>query len=221
MDRINWVTSACFHTIASLSGDHEEPEPPARAHDRLQRALDEVVRRAGEAGYGEEDARLIVYALAALADEVAMAAGGALRAHWSTRPLQLHYFRENVAGERFFFHLTRLLDEPADVDVLRTYYLCLLFGFRGQFGVRGDDAGLRALIDDVRRALLSKMEVPERLMPRTVAERPTPRARTGSWSVRMAVFALLATMALYLGLSAKLAGERAHFVEVAAREESR
>ena len=150
-----------------------------------------------------------------------MSGGGALRAHWATRSLQLLLFRENVAGERFFANLARLRDEPSSGDVLRTYYLCLLFGFRGQYGVRGDDAGLRALVDDVGRELMAQLEVPERLMPRTVKDRPVPNAPRGTHATRIGLLAVIATMALYLGLSAMLAGERARFIEIAAREESR
>jgi type VI secretion system protein ImpK len=164
VDRINWVTSECFNAITQLSrmqgGEHVRPE---FVHRRMQRFVEAVAHKAREAGYNDEDAKLMLYALAALADEVMMAAGGVLRDYW--QPLQLLLFNENVAGERFFEHLEKVRESPQRIDVLRVYYLCLLFGFRGRYGVRGAEVALTDLIDAVRAQVARALAMPDVLSP--------------------------------------------------------
>jgi type VI secretion system protein ImpK len=164
MDRINWVTSECFQAIAQLSRAHASSSEPALVYERMRAFLDAAHRRGVEAGYAETELRQLGYALTALADEVAMAHDGPLRAHWSKQSLQLARFGDNVAGERFFEELEQARQVPR-LDVVRTYYLCLLFGFRGRYGVRGGEAGLAELLDGVRAQLARSLATPELLSP--------------------------------------------------------
>ncbi len=214
MDRINWVTSECFHAIAQLSqAQGGEGLQPELVHARMKEFVANVVRRAREAGYTEQDTRLVLYALAALADEVMMASGGELREFWSTQPLQLLLFRENVAGERFFEHLESVRKQPQQLDVLRTYYLCLLFGFRGRYSVRGAEVALNDLIESVRAQLERAIAMPEVLAPNGArpeeglidATRRLPLVGTG-------VGALLLAGVLYLGLAVSLREQLQQFV---------
>jgi type VI secretion system protein ImpK len=166
MDRINWVTSDSFHAIGQLARvrNHQGVDP-GLVHARMQTFLEALVERSREAGFSEQDTKLALYAVTALADEVAMASAGSLRDHWSRRPLQLALFGENVAGERFFEHLESIRRVPARADVLRVYYLCLLFGFRGRYGVRGAEVPLTDLVDSVRVQLGRSFALPEALSP--------------------------------------------------------
>jgi type VI secretion system protein ImpK len=165
MDRINWVTSDCFNAIAQLGRvrDHQGVGPEL-VHARMKGFVSAMAKRAREAGCSEQDTKLTLYAVVALADEVAMASAGSLRDHWSTRPLQLVLFGENVAGERFFEHLDSVR-QSSELDVLRVYYLCLLFGFRGRYGVRGAEVPLTDLIESVRVQLGRALAMPELLSP--------------------------------------------------------
>jgi len=166
MDRINWVTSDSFHAIGQLARvrDHQAVDP-GLVHARMQAFLEAMVKRSREAGYSEQDTKLALYAVTALADEVAMASAGPLREHWCTRPLQLALFGENVAGERFFEHLESIRRAPIQEDVLRVYYLSLSFGFRGRYGVRGAEVPLTDLVDSVRTQLGRTLALPDVLSP--------------------------------------------------------
>lgn len=203
MDRINWVTSDSFHAISQVARvrDHQGLEP-GLVHTRMQTFLEAMVKRSREAGFSEQDTKLALYAVTALADEVAMATAGSLRDHWSTRPLQLALFGENVAGERFFEHLESIRRVPAQADVLRVYYLCLLFGFRGRYGVRGAEVPLTDLVDSVRVQLGRSLALPEVLSPNGArpeqglvgAVRRLPLLRSPQTLVVMGVVALAVVM---------------------------
>jgi type VI secretion system protein ImpK len=88
-----------------------------------------------------------------------------LRGAWGSRPLQMQYFNENLAGENFFARLEALRRDRRRVDVLRVYYLCLLFGFQGRYAIRGGEMELIKIIDAVKADLQAGMEFPDQLSP--------------------------------------------------------
>jgi type VI secretion system protein ImpK len=217
MDRINWVTSECFNAIAQLSKLHtrgnETGLQPDLIHARMKEFVGTLVRRAREAGYSEQDARLILYAVAALADEVMMSGGGELRDFWAGQPLQMLLFRENLAGERFFEHLESVRQSPQQIDVLRTYYLCLLFGFRGRYGVRGAEVALNDLIESVRVQLGRALAAPEVLAPNGARpEEGLVDATRRMPLLSLACGFLMLAGVLYLGLAVSLREQLEQFV---------
>jgi type VI secretion system protein ImpK len=166
MDRVNWVTKDCFNAIGRLAqlGPQDRVQPEL-VHGRLRGLVDGMQRKAREAGYGEQDARAMAYALVALADETVLAHAGPLRDFWATQPLQLAYFGENTAGENFFVQLEQVRADAQRTDVLRVFYLCLLLGFQGRYGVRGAEVALSDLIESVRVQLTRALPMPEVLAP--------------------------------------------------------
>src|SRR5688500_15004891 len=143
MDRVNWVTKDCFNAIHQLArlGPGERIQPEI-VQARLRGFLDAMTRKAREAGYPEQDTRTLSYAVVALADEVVMGQPGPLRDYWATQPMQMVLFGDNVAGENFFVLLEQVRQNPQQVDLLRVFYLCLLFGFQGRYRVRGAEIAL-------------------------------------------------------------------------------
>ena len=104
-----------------------------------------MLMNARQAQYEEIDVVDMAYAVVALADEIALHKGGSIRDFWMQRPLQLHYFNENLAGEGFFHRLNAVLSDPSRNDILRVYYVCLLMGFQvGTSRVRGRPPVARA-----------------------------------------------------------------------------
>ncbi len=95
----------------------------------------------------------IVYAIVALADDVALAMAGPVQQYWMYNLLQLRYFNENLAGENFFHRVEVIRNNPRRADTLKVYYLCLLFGFQGRYRVRGGDAELAALTERLQQDL--------------------------------------------------------------------
>jgi type VI secretion system protein ImpK len=91
------------------------------------------------------------YALAAFVDEAILRSQWAGREQWADNPLQLQLFETYLAGEGFFEKLEtlRARGEPA-ADVLEIYYLCLVLGFEGKYGIEGTErlSALAKLIHD-------------------------------------------------------------------------
>ncbi len=175
MERITGVTGECFNALAQLRhlDDAALPAPEA-LHRRMRGFIDAMMQRAAQAGFPREDVNDIAYAIVALADEIALSKPDAVRQFWNGQQLQLVYFQENVAGEGFFTRLDTLRRDPRRSEVLRVYYLALLFGFQGKYRVRGGELELMNLTDDLQRSFgrsrKSKKEDEEALSPH--GERP-------------------------------------------------
>jgi type VI secretion system protein ImpK len=154
MDRVNEATRDCFDVIIQLrQKDASQVPPPEKLSHSLRGVVDEVLRRAAALGFSHQDAQDMAYALVALLDELVLGKSDQYRQFWMTHPLQLHYFKENVAGDGFFVRLNALRKDPHGAEVLRVYYLCLLFGFQGHYRIRGGELELLTLIDTVQKEL--------------------------------------------------------------------
>lgn len=152
MERITGVTGECFNALAQLRHLDDAALPsPESLHRRMRGFVDAMMQRAAQAGFSREDVNDIAYAIVALADEIALSKTEAFRQFWSSQQLQLVYFQENVAGEGFFTRLETLRRDPRRHEVLRVYYLALLFGFQGKYRVRGGELELMNLTDDMQR----------------------------------------------------------------------
>ena len=102
-----------------------------------RREIDELLKQMeqrGEAlGYKAEPVQAVKFALAAFVDETVLTADFPLRDAWAKYPLQLEYFREQLAGVTFFNRLDEMLKNPeSDLDVVEAYYMCLLLGYEGK-----------------------------------------------------------------------------------------
>jgi len=154
MDRVNEVTKEVFNALAQIRRADERSQPmPEMLYQRMRSFLERGMRRAAEVGFNQQDVQEIGYAMVALTDELVMSKGGELRDYWLPRSLQLQLFNTNVAGEGFFNNLRNLRQDPSRLEVLKVYYLCLLFGFQGQYRVRGGEIELASIVEDVGSAL--------------------------------------------------------------------
>jgi type VI secretion system protein ImpK len=214
MDRVNWVTHECFNAVAQLTRlGSQAGIQPELVHARMRGYLEALTRRAREAGFPEQDAQQMSYAVTALIDETVMEGAGPLREFWATRPLQLLLFNENTAGEKFFGQLERVRQNAQQLEVLRVHYLCLLLGFRGKYAVRGGEAALGDLVESLRTQLSRLLPMPEVLAPH--GPRPdeglldAARRLPVVWAA-LGIFAL--AIVLYLGLSVSLHEELEHIV---------
>ncbi|MCB9568805.1 MAG: type VI secretion system baseplate subunit TssK [Myxococcales bacterium] len=100
---------------AGAGGDRgagDDRSPGRRGRARAGAGRGDGGARGAEAAirgrFGGDAATASKYALAALADEVALREAGPLREHWRPRSLQLHYFQDNRAGYGFFERLAAL-----------------------------------------------------------------------------------------------------------------
>src|SRR5690606_22527429 len=154
MERVTEITKDCFNALVQIRDLTDEALlAPETLHTRLVHYIDDLYRKAQAAGLRERDVHDIAYAIVALADEIALRKPGGIRDVWMSRPLQLHYFNENLAGEGFFYRLDQIMADPSRHEALRVYYLCLLFGFQGKYAVRGGELELAAVQRRVQEAL--------------------------------------------------------------------
>ncbi len=203
MDRITEVTRECFNAVVQVRQLDDASLPPAQVlHQRLCGFVDAMFRRAAQEGLSREDASDAAYAIVALADEVLLAKSEEVRQYWIPNLLQLHYFRENVAGEAFFERLEGIRRDPRRAEVLRVYYLALVFGFQGRYRVRGGELELLTLTDALARELGRGRRLDgETLSPS--GERPSgaaSRAARGGPLLWASLGAIGLAVVLYLGL---------------------
>jgi type VI secretion system protein ImpK len=150
IDVIDELTRDCFGAIIQLRrlGATGSPDPQM-LHTRLCWFVDRMIQWGREGQVPQEDLGDLVYAIVALADEVALAIPS-VQQFWMYNLLQLRYFNENLAGENFFRRLETLRADPRRYAILRVYYVCLLFGFQGRYRVRGGDVELAQLTETLR-----------------------------------------------------------------------
>jgi type VI secretion system protein ImpK len=200
MERINEVTKDCFNALIQLRAlDTASAVSPQLPYQRLMGFIDQLLQKARGARYEEIDVVDMTYAIVALADEVALHKTGAVRDFWIQRPLQLHYFNENLAGEGFFARLAAVMSDPKRIDVLRVYYTCLLLGFQGQYAIRGGELQLDATIQQVKRALAKELKE-EPLSVNPNRPREDDNRREGLPIVWIALFFLLFSLGLLIVL---------------------
>jgi type VI secretion system protein ImpK len=211
MDRIDDLTADVFNFLIQLRRlDANAQPPPETVLQRLRTLIDTMGKRAADLGFSREDVLEITYAIVALADEAAIFAGGALRQFWMQRPLALQYFNEAVAGENFFNRVVALRQDPRRVEVVRVYYTCLVLGFQGKYRVRGGEAELAAIMDqlagDLSRAGLLGPELLSVHGDRPAGEVRT-RTRADLPVVGLAAAAVVISLVLYVGLRISLGNE--------------
>lgn len=213
MERINEVTKDCFNALIQFrSLDAASAVSPQLPYQRLCGFIDQMLMNARQAGYEELDVVDMAYAVVALADEIALHKGGSIRDFWMQRPLQLHYFNENLAGEGFFHRLNAVMSDPGRTDVLRVFYTCLLLGFQGQYAIRGGELELDAIIRRVKEALRNVLkDQPLSVQPLRPKE-DTGRA-DGFPAIWVALFFLLFSLGLLIVLRIGLNKQTENVVE--------
>lgn len=216
MDRVNEITNEVFTAVAQIRRADERSYPmPEVLHGRMRSFVDGAMRRATDFGMPQHDVQDIGYVLVGLIDEVVVAKGGELRDFWLPRLLQLQYFNENVAGEGVFERLQSLIHDPARIEVLKIYYLVLLYGFQGKYRVRGGEMELADVTDRVADTLRRSGHMGEiELSP----EGARPRERNGGVRsnlplIAISVAALVFALIIYLGLQLTISSRAGNVVD--------
>jgi len=196
MDRVNEVTQECFNALVQIRALGDEAQlAPENFHARLISFVDAIGARATAASIADGDAQEMIYAITALADEVALRKPG-IREVWMARPLQYHYFGDHLAGQRFFERLQYHIADPSKIEVLRVYYLCLLFGFQGQYAQRGGELELAAVTRRVQDALASQLKAEPLSNHHLRPKERLGRKRGSALTIWIGLFAILFSVAL-------------------------
>ena len=142
------------------------------------------------------------YALAAFVDEAVLRSQWEGKEQWADNPLQLQFFETYLAGEGFFEKLEALRTRgESAVEVIKIYYLCLVLGFEGKYGIEGTErlAALAKLIHDelIRFRSLN----PEGVSPHwKVVDGPTREDnKLPRWLIYSCAAVILVCVLLYIG----------------------
>jgi type VI secretion system protein ImpK len=196
--------------------DADSVPMPEMVHQQLTIYVEQAARSASKAGFSQSDTDDIRYALVALIDETMLQRGGALREFWLPRVLQLRYFNENVAGEAFFQRLESVRKDPNRREVLRVYFLCMLFGFQGQYRIRGGQVELADIMDRVRDDLSRSNHLNGDLPLSPRGPRPAEPiadSRRNLLLVWVSLVAATASVLLYIGLKLSLVSQVTQLAE--------
>ena len=213
-ETLDEVTAELFIALNQLQELDGPIASPELIHQRVCGFIEALKQRARAAGTADRDVQDALYAMVALADEIAMSKPEPLRGLWAARPLQLQYFNEVLAGEGFFTRLEALRKDRRRVDVLRIYYLCLLFGFQGRFAIRGGELELMRIIDAVRTDVEAGTDIPDDLSPNGDPPDEPLVQRSGRnpfLYLSLAVFAV--AIAVFVGLRVSLDGRAGKLVD--------
>lgn len=116
------------------------PADAASFRERVREFLAGFERNSKMLHASTDDVYLAKFAYCALVDEVVLMSQLKIRSEWERRPLQLEFFGEQLAGERFFDHLDKLREGGASkLQLLDVFHMCLLMGFQGKYIIEGSE----------------------------------------------------------------------------------
>lgn len=128
-----------FYMVILLRNRYSPSDADA-FRDRIKQFLGGFERGAKRLDASADDIHLAKFAYCALIDEVVLMSKLRLRDVWERRPLQLEFFGEQLAGERFFEHLETLRQGgSARLQALEVFHMCLLMGFQGRYILEGSE----------------------------------------------------------------------------------
>lgn len=143
--------------------------------------LDDFEKRAERYRFNHKVIQVSKFALAAFVDETVLTNNFPLRNEWEKNPLQLEYFGEQLAGNKFFEKLEAMLKQmEVTRDAVEVYYFCMLLGFKGRYAVYEQDK-LLAIMQATANALVKAGKiVPVELSPHWLAnDQPVPPEKKG------------------------------------------
>ena len=127
-----------------------------------------------------------------------------LKNEWEKNPLQLEYFGEQLAGNKFFDKLEAMLKQiETTADAVEVYYMCMLLGFKGRYAIYEQER-LLATMQTTANALVKVGKIkPVELAPHWLAnDQPKPPEKRGMpvWAKIGAVGGLGLAVIIYFAL---------------------
>ena len=130
--------SPIFDLILRLKAGIVQPSNDLRP--KIAALLQEFEERALRYRFSEKIVQVAKFALAAFVDEVVLTNNFHLREEWERYPLQLEFFGEHLAGNKFYDKLEAMLRQiDVTADAVEVYYVCMLLGFKGRYAVYEQD----------------------------------------------------------------------------------
>lgn len=177
-------------------------------HTSVQKLFQSFEKQCKDRGMDIDDVNTAKYALAAFLDETVLNSRWPYKDRWADNPLQLDYFGTYLAGEIFYDKVEELRARAeSKADLLEVYYMCLLLGFRGKYGVSGQEK-LRGLIENVASELSRvKPSLSQDLSPHwKIPDGPQVQQsdRLPRWAALTCWIVLAVAILLYFGLFFKI-----------------
>ena len=152
--------------------------------------LQDFEKRAERYRFNHKIVQVSKFALASFVDETVLLNNFPNREQWEKYALQLEYFGEQLAGNKFFEKLDAMLGQiEVTKDAVEVYYICMLLGFKGRYAVYEQDK-LLAIMQKTANALVKAGKIiPVELSPHWLAnDQPEPPKKRGMpvWAKLMA-----------------------------------
>lgn len=166
--------------------------------------LEDFEKRAERYRFNHKIVQVSKFALAAFVDETVLTNNFPLKNEWEKNPLQLEYFGEQLAGNKFFDKLEAMLNQiEVTADAVEIYYFCMLLGFKGRYAIYEQEK-LLATMQATANALVKVGKIkPVELSPHWLAnDQPPPPERRGmpTWAKIGAAAMLGLALIIYLGM---------------------
>jgi type VI secretion system protein ImpK len=155
--------------------------PSLDLRPKLASMFDDFERRAERYRFNSRIVQVSKFALSAFVDETVLTNNFPLRNEWEKNPLQLEYFGEQLAGNKFFDKLDAMLGQiDQTADAVEVYYFCMLLGFKGRYAVYEQEK-LLATMQATANALVKAGKIkPTELSPHwLVSDQPKPVKKRG------------------------------------------
>lgn len=164
--------------------------------------FEEFEKRAERYKFSHKIIQVSKFGMAAFVDETVLTANFPLKHEWEKNPLQLEYFGEQLAGNKFFEKLDSMLGQiDVTVDAVEVYYFCMLLGFKGRYAVYEQEK-LLATMQSTGNALVKAGRIkPVELSPHWLAsDQPKPPEKRGMpiWAKLAAIGGLGIALIVYL-----------------------
>ena len=140
--------------------------PSNELRPKIASLLTDFENRAERYRFSSKVTQVAKFALAAFVDETVLSSNFNLKNEWEKNPLQLEYFGEQLAGNKFFEKLAAMLKQiDVTADAVEIYYVCMLLGFKGRYAVYEKDKLLQ-IMQETANALVKAGKIrPVELSP--------------------------------------------------------
>lgn len=155
--------------------------PSNELRPQVAAMLEDFEKRAERYRFNHKIVQVSKFALAAFVDETVLTNNFPLRDEWEKYPLQLEYFGEQLAGNKYFDKLEAMLKQIDQTkDAVEIYYVCMLLGFKGRYAIYEQDKFL-AIMQTTANALVKVGKItPVELSPHWLAnDQPVPPKKRG------------------------------------------
>lgn len=176
--------------------------PSNELRPKIAGLLQDFEKRAERYRFNHKIVQVSKFALASFVDETVLTNNFPLKDEWEKYPLQLEYFGEQLAGNKFFEKLEAMLKQiEVTQDAVEVYYFCMLLGFKGRYAIYEHDK-LLAIMQKTANALVKVGKIrPVELSPHWLAnDQPKPPEKRGMpvWAKMTAFGGLGFAVIIYL-----------------------